>query len=56
MLMVVLFSIITNTMVITNYHLRKRKAVQGGSDVVGVKVEMWAHLNSLIDPFFFGRC
>ena len=24
--------------------------------MVGVKAEMWAHLNSLIDPFFFGRC
>ena len=43
-------------MVITNDHLCKRKAVEGGNDVIGVKVEMWAHLNSLIDPFFFGRC
>ena len=43
-------------MVIINDHLCKRKAVEGGNDVIGVKVEMWAHLNSLIDPFFFGRC
>ena len=41
---------------ITNDHLCKRKAVERGSDVIGVKAEMWAHLNSLIDPFFFGRC
>ena len=43
-------------MVITNDNLCKRKAVERGSDVIGVKAEMWAHLNSLIDPFFFGRC
>ena len=23
---------------------------------MGVKAQMWEHLNSLIDPVFFGRC